>query len=83
MSRRLCVRDALDTGRLVEIVPEWSRGLLNILAVYPSRRHVPQKITAFLEFLIQAFGLVEPPRQADDEPGSPQASQSYAGTGNT
>jgi DNA-binding transcriptional LysR family regulator len=36
-------------------MPDWSVGALDLFAVYPSRRHVQPKISAFVELLIEAF----------------------------
>jgi LysR family transcriptional regulator for bpeEF and oprC len=37
-------------GRLEAVLPDWSAGREPIQAVFPSRRHVPAKVRAFLDF---------------------------------
>jgi DNA-binding transcriptional LysR family regulator len=37
-------------GSLEAVLPDWSCGRESICAVFPSRRHVPAKVRAFLEF---------------------------------
>jgi DNA-binding transcriptional LysR family regulator len=39
------------SGKLVQILPEWSDERFPLYAYYPSRRHVPAKLRAFLEFI--------------------------------
>ncbi|MBX3657808.1 MAG: LysR family transcriptional regulator [Ramlibacter sp.] len=45
----------LAAGRLVEILPHYSGPRLDIQALYPSRRHVPGKVRAMVDFLVAAF----------------------------
>ncbi|RYX93861.1 MAG: LysR family transcriptional regulator [Comamonadaceae bacterium] len=45
----------LRAGRLVEILPQYKGPVLDIHAVYPSRRHVPGKVRAMVDFLVEAF----------------------------
>lgn len=42
-------------GRLVRVLPEWSWGSGSVYIVYPGARHIPKKVTAFREFLIESF----------------------------
>ncbi len=47
----------LKAGRLQRVLPEWSGGRrVAIHAVYPSRRHLEQKVRAFVEFLAGLYG---------------------------
>ncbi len=49
------VGDDLRAGRLVRVMPGYEMAPIDILAVYPSRRHVPAKVRAMVDFLAQAF----------------------------
>ncbi|WP_051341268.1 LysR family transcriptional regulator [Azospirillum halopraeferens] len=49
----LYVRDDLAAGRLLAALPDWSAGELGVFAVYPSRLHVPLKVRAFLDFVVE------------------------------
>lgn len=51
----LYVREDLAAGRLVQILPESSTGSFDLFAVYPSRRHLPPKVAAFLDFVVETF----------------------------
>jgi DNA-binding transcriptional LysR family regulator len=53
--------DAIKAGKLVPVLEEYdSRDRLMISAVYPSRRHLPPKVSAFVDFLAKKF-LPRPP----------------------
>jgi DNA-binding transcriptional LysR family regulator len=41
----------LAAGRLVRLLPEWTTQSLSIYAVYPSRRHLAQKVRSFVDLL--------------------------------
>ncbi len=45
----------LLSGALVEVLPEFRSVELGVYAVYPTRKHVPPKVKAAIEFLVQAF----------------------------
>lgn len=49
------VTEPLHTGRLVEVLPHWQRMTLPIHLVYPSRRLVPRRLSAFMDAI--ASGL--------------------------
>lgn len=42
-------------GRLLEVLPQYHGSTMEICAVYPSRRHVPGKVRAMVDFLVAAF----------------------------
>lgn len=49
----------LKDGRLVRVLPEYSGGRrVAIHAVYPSRRHMEQKVRSFVDFLAELYGPV-------------------------
>jgi len=45
----------LAAGRLVRLLPDYEGPLLDIWAVYPSRRHLSAKVRLFVEHLVQSF----------------------------
>jgi len=47
----MLTHDDLALGRLVRVLPEWRTVSLPIYAVYPSRRHLAQKVRAFVDLL--------------------------------
>jgi len=47
------VRDAIADGRLVELFPDWSGETFPLYAFYPSRRHAPPKVRAFVDFCVE------------------------------
>lgn len=53
------VCEALARGELVRVLPQWDTPELTLYAVYPERRHLPLKVRAFVDWLLQAFG--DPP----------------------
>jgi DNA-binding transcriptional LysR family regulator len=48
--------EALRDGRLERVLPHWRGASLTLHAAMPTRRHVPARTPAFLEFLVQTFG---------------------------
>ncbi len=53
---RLTVAQAVRAGRLVSLLPDFSAEQpLPISAVYPHRRHLPPRVPAFVDFLIEKF----------------------------
>ena len=51
------VEEPLRAGQLVEVLPHWDRMTLPIHLVYPSRRLLPRRLTAFMDAI--AAGLKE------------------------
>ena len=49
------IGDALETGRLVEVLPDRGPDLLGIYAVYPQGRFPQPKLRAFVDFLAEHF----------------------------
>jgi DNA-binding transcriptional LysR family regulator len=54
------VGDDLRTGKLVRVLPEYQLPDIDVLALYPSRRHVSAKVRAAIDFLVSAFAGVPP-----------------------
>lgn len=52
----LGVEGLLASGKLVNVLPEWSDELFPLYALYPSRHHVPAKTHAFLNFISSIVG---------------------------
>ena len=50
------VGDDLADGTLVELMPEYRSLAFGIYAVYPTRKHVPAKVRAFVGFLVGELG---------------------------
>jgi len=47
---------ALAAGELVPLLPDYRAPGTTAYAVYPSRRHLPQRVRVLIEFLAQRFG---------------------------
>ena len=58
----LMVRQELERGTLVRLLPEWQLPQGGLHAVYPATRYVPAKVRALIDFLRQRIGRAEPPR---------------------
>lgn len=54
----LYARQALASGDIVRVLPDYSRGTTPIHAVYPSRRILAPKVRAFVEFAAEAMRAV-------------------------
>jgi DNA-binding transcriptional LysR family regulator len=46
----------LQSGRLIELFPEWSDERFPLYAIYPSRLHRAAKVRAFIEFCLEIMG---------------------------
>lgn len=56
------VADALADGRLERVLPEWYFFHVTIYAAMPSRKHVPARTRAFLDYLVECY------QGGDDDP---------------
>ena len=45
-----------DSGRLVDLFPDWPDERFPLYALYPSRRHPSAKVRAFLDFIVRITG---------------------------
>jgi DNA-binding transcriptional LysR family regulator len=54
----------LESGRLVELFPEWSDERFPLYAIYPSRLHRAAKVRAFIEFCLEIMTSDRPARGA-------------------
>ena len=50
-----CIREDIEAGRLVRLLPEYSLGEDQVSAVYPHFQHVPTKAKRFADFLRRRF----------------------------
>lgn len=50
------IEDALMENALERVLPEWRLFSLTLWAAMPSRKHLPARTRAFLDFLVQIFG---------------------------
>lgn len=48
--------DALRSGALVPVLPDWQLPFLHIWAMFPDRRLLPPRSRAFVDFLVRHFG---------------------------
>jgi len=62
--------DALRDGRLERVLPQWRGVSLTLYAAMPTRKHVPARTRAFVDFLVKTFGGKDsdPWLPADDRP---------------
>lgn len=51
---------AIAEGTLQRVLPEWSRTSATLYFVYPASRHVPRKVIAFRDFVLETFGQPAP-----------------------
>ena len=49
------VGEDIRAGRLVALLPDYRLPDIDILAVYPSRRHLSMKVRAMVDFLVESF----------------------------
>ena len=50
------VEDALLEHALERVLPEWRVLTLRLYAAMPTRKYVPARTRAFIDFLVQTFG---------------------------
>ena len=55
MIPRFIVQDALDDGRLEEILPKYRTLEFGLFAIYPHRRYLSRKVRCFIDFLVAEF----------------------------
>ena len=54
-------KQIVDSGRLVELFPDWPGELFPLYALYPSRQHRAAKVRAFVDFAIDALTDADAP----------------------
>lgn len=59
------VRDLMDSGELVRVLPDWSASAQDLYLLYPSRRFQPLRARLFIDFAIERIrslpGFEDPP----------------------
>jgi DNA-binding transcriptional LysR family regulator len=50
----------LRGGRLVRVLPDYHLPDIDVLAVYPSRRHLSAKVRVMIDFLVEEFSGIPP-----------------------
>jgi DNA-binding transcriptional LysR family regulator len=55
----MCARE-LRARRLVRVLDGWSSARVALRVVYPTRRHVPERVKAMIEILVARFGSSQP-----------------------
>ncbi len=50
-----CIKEDLEAGRIVQLLPDYSLGSDQVSAVYPHFQHVPTKAKRFTDFLRRRF----------------------------
>ncbi|HSC79921.1 MAG TPA: LysR family transcriptional regulator [Chitinolyticbacter sp.] len=61
---RVGVADALASGELVELLPDWRAEPMPVSLLYANRRHLPRRVQAFMAWLAQ---VMAPYLQPDDD----------------
>ena len=49
------IKPLIDSGELVEVLPEWTQPPLPIHVVYPPNRHLSAKVRAFVDWAADLF----------------------------
>lgn len=62
------IGDDLDSGALVELLPDYRAIEVGIHAVYPTRKHLPLKVRRLVDFLVESFQQPTWSRRSDAQP---------------
>jgi DNA-binding transcriptional LysR family regulator len=49
----IVARDMVRSGALIDLFPEWAEETYPLYASYPSRKNLPMKVRAFVDFMIE------------------------------
>ena len=49
------IRDSVEKGELIEVLPDWELPQSTLYALYPDRRLLPMKVRAFIDFMAEWF----------------------------
>jgi len=52
------VKDHLEAGRLVAVLPDWSNRDLPLYVVYPPNRHLSNKVRVFVDWVAELFAAI-------------------------
>lgn len=58
LPRAIIMKD-LQAGRLVPVLPQYQRPGHGLNVLYPSRRHLPLAVSAFIDFVVEKLGELE------------------------
>lgn len=50
------VEEALESGRLIQILPQYQTLEFGLLAIYPHRKYLSKKVRCFIDFMLSEFG---------------------------
>lgn len=53
--RSQLVMDAIDAGRLVQVLTEWRPASFPLYVVYPRNRHLSARVRAFVDWAIEIY----------------------------
>lgn len=56
---RFQVRPWLETGELVQVLPEWRQARMPLYAMYPQTRHMNAKARVFIDWAVEVFGALD------------------------
>jgi DNA-binding transcriptional LysR family regulator len=56
---RFQVQPWLDTGELVQVLPEWRQARMPLYAMYPQARHMNAKARVFIDWAVEVFGALD------------------------
>ena len=63
-SPRFFIEEELASGKLVEVLADYRQQSLDLHVIYPNRRHLAAKVTAFIDFIHQLNLCQTPPSSA-------------------
>lgn len=66
------VEDAFRASALERVLPDWHGVTLTLYAAMPTRKHVPARTRAFVDFLVEAFGGEKNDPWVDVRPKKPR-----------
>lgn len=55
MTPGFIVEDALNDGRLIQILPEYTTLEFGLFAIYPHRKYIAKKVRCFIDFTLEKF----------------------------
>lgn len=61
---RFALQPHLDSGTLVEVLPDWDQPRFPLYAMYPQTRHMNAKVRVFVDWAVEVFGRLDAAAQA-------------------
>lgn len=70
------VRERVCRGELVRVLPDWTSGALPLYVLYPQKRHLAERVRAFVDWAVELFSgeCAEAARFVDRDEGAVVAS---------